>query len=165
MLFLYQGVGINCWRWELLRANPLLRTNWAQDNLWLQQEKKVTLLISIFFLATVQAGGGLHLEPCDPCDSFSYSILEIKNRSKSIMWHFQGKVQGEFCLHAPSLRTLILLETLGGRGSGLIILHRGFIWDLVKQSPKWTVCQGHGKRATQFNFGQLSKWNPFKQVT
>lgn len=60
--------------------------------------------------------GGLHHEPCDSCDSFSYSILQIKNRSKSIMWHFQGKVQGELCLHAPSFRTLILLETLGLRG-------------------------------------------------
>lgn len=30
------------------------------------------------------------------------------------MWQFQGKVQGELCLHAPSFRTLILPGNFGG---------------------------------------------------
>lgn len=75
-------------------------------------QQKVTLLISIYLSSNIQARC-LHHKVFDSCDSFSWSILQIKNRSKSIMWHFRVTVQGKLCLYALSYHTYSLYYTSG----------------------------------------------------
>lgn len=114
-------------------------------------QQKVTLLISIFLSSNTQARC-LHHKVFDSSDPFSWSILQIKNRSKAIMWYFWEKVHGKLCFYALSYHTYSLYYTSGQDLYHIEELSVTLWNDHLNECVSRTQ-----KRAIQFNFSQLWK--------